>query len=280
MHGFQTSDESEQVRMSKIQTWENHEFRRCSCTPAWYWLNSFGWRWLHVRQAIVVAEALRAFGNLADFGHQEKAGSVESWIFMIFMPQKCATGYASNAMAHEMVSKRKSISVSSSFGMLMRMSCDSVSIAHISSSYAVKFPWWDSGKMLQILQESHVQKVQRTHWQALCCLCQWHLGSKRKQTKVFPIIHGASGVNSLLGILGGVNFPCLRTRPETFYPFIDAHKNRGSAHLADNLMLVSESIVQTWATALQNVSLADVELQDGRWSNKLSSEKKPLIYII
>ena len=94
-----------------------------------------------MRQAIVVAEALRAFGNLADFGHQEKAGSVESWIFMIFMPQKCATGYASNAMAHEMVSKRKSISVSSSFGMLMRMSCDSVSIAHISSSYAVKFPW-------------------------------------------------------------------------------------------------------------------------------------------
>lgn len=35
-------------------------------------------------QAIVVAEALRAFGNLADFGHQEKAGSVESWIFMIW----------------------------------------------------------------------------------------------------------------------------------------------------------------------------------------------------
>lgn len=60
-------------------------------------------------QAIVVAEALRAFGNLADFGHQEKAGSVEPWIFMIFVPQKCATSYASNAMAHEMVPKRKSI---------------------------------------------------------------------------------------------------------------------------------------------------------------------------
>ena len=50
-------------------------------------------------------------------------------------------------------------------------------------------------------------------------------------------------------------------RPETCI-HLDAKKFRGSAHLADNLMLVSESIVQTWATALQNVSLADVELQD------------------
>jgi len=41
----------------------------------------------------------------------------------------------------------------------------------------------------------------------------------------------------------------------------------GSAHLADNLMLVSESIVQTWATALQNVSLADVELQASEGSS-------------
>ena len=32
----------------KIQTWENHEFRRCYCTPAWYWRNSFvdvGFMW-------------------------------------------------------------------------------------------------------------------------------------------------------------------------------------------------------------------------------------------
>ena len=35
-------------------------------------------------KAIVVAEAFRAFGNLADFGHQEKAGSVESWISNVF----------------------------------------------------------------------------------------------------------------------------------------------------------------------------------------------------
>ena len=41
-------------------------------------------------------------------------------------------------------------------------------------------------KMLQIIQESHVQKVQRTHWQALCCLCQWHLWSKRKTEKSIP----------------------------------------------------------------------------------------------
>lgn len=137
---IETSDESEQVRMSKFR----HEII----------MNSEGAIALQpdidrihsltlalCEQAIVVAEALRAFGNLADFGHQEKAGSVEPWIFMIFVPQKCATSYASNAMAHEMVPKRKSISVSSSFDMLMRMSCDSVSIAHISSSYAVKFPW-------------------------------------------------------------------------------------------------------------------------------------------
>ena len=64
-----------------------------------------------------------------------------------------------------------------------------------------------------------------------------------------------------------------------FLPFFDAHKNRGSAHLADNLMLVSESIVQTWATALQNVSLADVELQAAPWSNKLSSEKNASNFI-
>ena len=31
------------------------------------------------------------------------------------------------------------------------------------------------------------------------------LGRKGRRKKVFPIIHGASGVNSLLGILGGVN---------------------------------------------------------------------------
>lgn len=67
-----------------------------------------------------------------------------------------------------------------------------------------------------------------------------------------------------------------------FLPFFDAHKNRGSAHLADNLMLVSESIVQTWATALQNVSLADVELQDGDEATSWALKKKPskIIYII
>ena len=52
-------------------------------------------------------------------------------------------------------------------------------------------------------------------------------------------------------------------RKQTRYPpGIPSRFYQGSAHLADNLMLVSESIVQTWATALANVSLADVELQD------------------
>lgn len=35
----------------------------------------------------------------------------------------------------------------------------------------------------------------------------------------------------------------------------------GSVHLADNLMLVNKSIVQTWANALANDQFADVELQ-------------------
>lgn len=137
---IETSDESEQVRMSKFR----HERITNSEGAIALQPDIDGIHSLTLalcEQAIVVAEALRAFGNLADFGHQEKAGSVEPWIFMIFVPQKCATSYASNAMAHEMVPKRKSISVSSSFDMLMRMSCDSVSTAHISSSYAVKFPW-------------------------------------------------------------------------------------------------------------------------------------------
>lgn len=228
---IETSDESEQVRMSKIQTWENHEFRRCYCTPAWYWRNSFvdvGFMWA---------------GNRCSRGTQGIRQSRwfwpsrESWICgTLDLYDFCATKmcYQLRQQCHGSWDGSKAEINLSSFDMLMRMSCDSVSIAHISSSYAVKFPWWDSAKMLQILQESHVQKVQRTHWQALCCLCQWHLGSKRKREKK-SIPNHPWGLRCKLAVRNFrgcklVNFPLFGNQTWNFLPFL-MHKTTEVVHI-------------------------------------------------